>query len=420
MVDDVDRTFRAGCAVVVVVSARRGVTHLLRQALHSFTRPAADTLVRTLRHRHPDLPAEGRRWLTRAQSDWARLSVTVSPAEEDRWLSLGERLAAHWMEARLRRRGLPAVAIESDALGVITDGRFGAARIDLERSRRPVRRRLVGLLAQGKIPVVTGYFGADSRGRVTTLGPGGSDYSATALSALLPAKRVDLVKSRFSILTADPAVVPAARPVRHVSYLQAEELAQFGASVLHPAAMEPARQAQVPIRVRTLGDPAQVTVIDGSPGGAEVWSVAWLGPFLLARLEVPGGRARPSVARRLLEELEVRGVSVAGVSTSQSTIQLLLDPSARRPARTALTRAAIGGRAELRPLVRVSVVTLLGRNAPRALSRLPPELLSASFAVEASPRSVSIVLPASWTARGCRVLHRLFVEPRAPLGQRNT
>ena len=312
------------------------------------------------------------------------------------------------------------MAVESDALGLTTDGRFGAARIDLERSRPGVRRHLIRLVAQGTIPVVTGYFGEDSRGRVTTLGPGGSDYSATALSALLGAKRVDLVKSRYAILTADPAVVPHARPIRHLSYSEAEELSQFGASVLHPAAIEPARRARVPIQVRTLGDPSRVTVIDQSPGGAAARSVSWLGPFLYARAGVPGGRARPGVVRRLFEELETRGTTLSGISSTPSEVRLLLDLAAgTTPSRAGLARATVGLGAEITPPVRVSVVTLLGRNAYRSLARLPPEILRASLAVDVSPRSVSFVLPSSWTARGCRLLHRLFVEPGAPPGQRN-
>ena len=125
------------------------------------------------------------------------------------------------------------------------------------------------------------------------LGRGGSDYSASAIGAILHAARVELVKRYVPILTADPRHVVGARPIDHLSYEEAEELAQFGARVLHPLTIEPARQAGVELWVRSQEHPDVLTTIAATDSEHHTRAVTLLRPLRLLRLRVPGGRQRP-------------------------------------------------------------------------------------------------------------------------------
>ncbi len=264
------RSLRAGGRrLIVVVSARAGVTDRLVAAVRDPTDAGAHArTVAILRRGHPNGGAAlDRRFgeLARAFA-WSERRDRLDAAAVDRILAFGERLSVDWVVPELRRRQIPAAGFDTSALGLWTDGRHGAGTILLDRSRAPVRARLLASLRRGDVPVVTGYFGRGADGAPVTLGRGGSDYVASAVGAIVGAEFVELVKREASVLTADPAEVPAARPVRTLTYEEAEELAEFGARVLHPMTVEPARVAGTELRVRSLRDPREATVVGRSRG----------------------------------------------------------------------------------------------------------------------------------------------------------
>lgn len=418
---DPDRVRRAiasvrheGRPVVVVVSARAGVTDRLRSLIQDGNgRPDPARVARDLERQHPGLPASGRRALRRVEA----LAATVPhlraapPALSDEILSQGERLAAHWFAAHLAAHGIPAEAVEADRLGLITENNYGGSRILLTRSRRAVRARLNRRLGAGVVPVVTGFFGRSLEGRVATLGRGGSDYTASALGALLAAERVELVKARVAIATADPHVVPAARQVERLSYDEAEEVAQFGARVLHPITIEPVREASVELRVTALSDGAHRTTISRRPG-ARHRVVTRLGPLRLISVRIAGGRQRPGllaeIGRRLLEV----HVTLAAVVTTEAVLGLLVDPAEARRARRALVPFAAANGAVLGKPVAVSLVSVVGEGVLREVGRVPARILRGSAGLLATARSISIVLPDALSTAAVRGLHRAFVEPR--------
>ncbi|HLY77543.1 MAG TPA: hypothetical protein VKT21_06625, partial [Thermoplasmata archaeon] len=184
-------------ALVVVLSAREGVTDLLRSVVASpRARSKHARVLRRIAALHPGLPPPGLRQLDRLRRllDEAERRGKVDPPLADRIVSQGERLAVQWMLPRLEAAGIPSVGIEADHLGIITDNEYGASTILLDRSARLVRLGLARWIRAGRVPVVTGFVGRSLEGRVTTLGRGGSDYTATALGAILGASRVELVK----------------------------------------------------------------------------------------------------------------------------------------------------------------------------------------------------------------------------------
>jgi aspartate kinase len=404
---DVRAALREGAPVVVVVSAREGVTDRLSDALaHPRAVRSHRRLMDEIRRQHPGLPLAGRRQLERL----ARLLSTVEAGAEvdaplsDRVLSQGERLAVHWLAHRLREGGLPASAVEADHLGLTTDNAYGASCILFDRSRVPVRRGLGRILARGEIPIVTGYFGRSLEGRVATLGRGGSDYAAAGLGALLGASRVELVKRHVAVLSADPREVPDARPIPELSYEEAEELAQFGARVLHPLTIEPARAQGIVLRVRSLEDPRVVTTI--APGRADRRNRALtlLRPLRLVRLRVAGGRQRPGIVAEVSHRLAEARVNLVQLYTSSALLCLVLEPPQVLAGLRALAPVTREAAAMVEGPYRVSLVTAIGDGILDDLGRVPADALEGAEGFSATPRALSLAVP---EGRGPAVLRRL-------------
>lgn len=184
--------------------------------------------------------------------------------------SCGELLSAALLAATLRERGVAATALDAAQL-LLTDGHPFAAAPLLPESRERTREGLLPLLREGNLPIVTGFRAAIPAGEVTTLGRGGSDYSATLLGAILPADEVWIWTDVDGILSADPRLVPEARLLPQVSYAEAMELSYFGAKVLHRSAVRPAAQAGIPIRIKNAMNPDGAGTLIGArppgPGG---------------------------------------------------------------------------------------------------------------------------------------------------------
>ncbi|HEX6201782.1 MAG TPA: aspartate kinase, partial [Thermoanaerobaculia bacterium] len=171
-----------------------------------------------------------------------------SPASRDRVLAAGERLAAPVVAAALGHHGVAAVAVDAVRL-LVTDSSFGEAEVDAAASAARVRA-LFARLPAPLVAVVTGFVAADASGRVTTLGRGGSDYTAALLGAFLAAERVEIWTDVDGVCSAEPQAVPEARRLGAVSYELASELAWHGGRVLHPRTMEPLAPLGIPIEVR--------------------------------------------------------------------------------------------------------------------------------------------------------------------------
>lgn len=193
-----------------------------------------------------------------------------TPRTLDYLASFGERMSARIVAAHLVSIGVDARALDAWDAGLVTDNRFGGAR-PLPDSEAKIRAALQPLLggqteapptagagrpretapaAPPRVPVVTGYIGKDSAGNVTTLGRGGSDFSAAIFGAALSAEEIEIWTDVDGVMTADPRIVKNARFIHTLSFAEAAELAFFGAKVLHPATMIPAVQKNIPIRVK--------------------------------------------------------------------------------------------------------------------------------------------------------------------------
>ena len=179
---------------------------------------------------------------------------SVPDDARDAFLAHGERISVAVAAAVLAARKLPAVAF--DARDVVkTDDAFGRARPDTREIGKRASQALAPLLAEGRIPVLGGFIGASPDGRTTTLGRGGSDYTAALLGAALNASVVEIWTDVDGMMTTDPRVVRGARVIDAISFDEASELAYFGARVLHPMTLAPAIEEDIPVRVRNSRRP---------------------------------------------------------------------------------------------------------------------------------------------------------------------
>ncbi|HLN51402.1 MAG TPA: aspartate kinase [Thermoplasmata archaeon] len=400
-------------SVVVVVSARERVTDLLLEALsHPRSRERHARILEEMRRRHPRMPPDGRRRLDRLRQLLSQLERAGAPDAplSDRVLSQGERLAVHWLSARLRESGLPAVPVEADHLGLTTDNAYGASCILFDESRVAVRRGLGRILDRGDLPIVTGYFGRSLEGRVATLGRGGSDYAAAGIGALLGSTHVELVKRHVAVLSADPSEVPGARSLPELSYEEAEELAQFGARVLHPLTIQPARAYRIVVKVRSLEDPSVVTTIGPGRAGRHNRAITVLRPLRLLRLRVPGGRQRPGIVAEVAHELAVAGVNVVQLFTSSALLCLVLAPESVAAARKALAPMTRGAAAVVEGPFRIALVTAIGDGILDDLDRLPAAAVRGAEGFSATPRALSLAVPEARSRAVVRALHRALVR----------
>jgi aspartokinase/homoserine dehydrogenase 1 len=178
----------------------------------------------------------------------------LTPRSLDAISSLGERLSAPMVAGALSELGTPSEPVESTEL-IVTDSSHGGADPRMDRTRERSEARLRPLLAESVVPVVTGFIGATQDGVLTTLGRGGSDYSATILGAALGAGEVIIWTDVDGVMTADPRLVPDARTIPEISYREATELAYFGAKVLHPKTLHAVAQAGIPVWIRNSFTP---------------------------------------------------------------------------------------------------------------------------------------------------------------------
>jgi aspartate kinase len=241
--------------------------------------------------------------------------VAVPARDEDLLASCGEIVSSVVFSQSLRREGVAdVVAMTGYQAGILTDGRHGEARI-VRLDPAPVER----VLARGGVPVITGFQGITESGDITTLGRGGSDTTAAALGAALNADEVAIFTDVAGVMTADPRIVPEARTLSRINYDETFELVSLGARVLHPRAVEIARQASVPLRVLSTFAPGAGTLI--GPGSGQLvdrWQrrdrsdtvVGVTARLGLANVETQAAARGPVTPRELFARLAEAGISV--------------------------------------------------------------------------------------------------------------
>jgi aspartate kinase len=260
----------------------------------------------------------------------------LTPRTLDAISSLGERLSAPMVAGGLRELGLLSEAVEATEL-IVTDAFHGGAEPQMELTRERSEARLRPLLERGIVPVVTGFIGATPEGRLTTLGRGGSDYSATILGGAMNADEVIIWTDVDGVLTADPRLVAEARTIPVISYREAAELAYFGAKVLHPKTLKPVMQAAIPVWIRNSFAPekpgTKITPEGRSIGGG-VKALTAVRDVALISIGGPGIVGVPAVVGRTFSTTAEVRANVLLISQSSSQNDICFIVSAEDAQRT--------------------------------------------------------------------------------------
>jgi len=408
---------RGGPRPVVVVSAHAGVTELLAAAAAGAAGGGAPGAggpgkgLEGIRIRHRtllrqlELDGELLDRLLRELADVLaaiRSRAALGPAERDFVLSFGERMSSRIVARCLRRMGSEATPVDAFDLGLTSDSNHGRAR-PLPGVGRALRSALGGVPG---VPVITGFLAVDRRGNLTTLGRNGSDLTASLVGEALGAAEVQYWKLVEAVMTADPELVPDARPLARLSWEEADELARFGARVLHPEAIGPARRAGIPVWLGSVRDPSGPgTRIEGE--GLRAGTLALACRADLAEVEIPDRAGE--AAERLLEGLG--GPAFEGVASRRVE-------GGRRiamPEDAALAAAQSSDGRELRVEAGLASAAAIGAGAGRdRIGRAREILADAGIEARALPlrdpaRSVLFLLPADRLAEGAARLHALLL-----------
>lgn len=246
----------------------------------------------------------------------------VTPKSQDYLLSFGERLATPILCYALKDIAMKAEFLTGKDVGIITDSNYGEAKPLMDTTKLRVSNKISPMLKNGIIPVVTGFVAADQNGNITTLGRGGSDYTATIIASCINADEVWLMTDVDGLMTADPRIVKNARVLKEVSYAEAMEMALFGAKYMHPRALEPILDAGISIRIRNTFNPENsgTLVVKTPTAGAQhiVKSVSVIRNTAL--IDVRGGSmvGAPGTAAKIFNVLGDSKVNIMMISQSPS------------------------------------------------------------------------------------------------------
>jgi len=411
---------------VVVVSALSNVTDQLLETGRLAAKgqlPAANELLQNLQRRHEEVvlqstsPAQAELLRAQLEADFGRLRQIVgnaaaggelTPRLQDHLLSFGEMMASRIVQAAFTHAGLDAVWV--NALDcIVTDAAHTQATPLWEETDEKLRSELLPLLAANRIPMLGGFIGTTLDGIPTTLGRGGSDFTASIVGAAVQAGRIEIWTDVDGILTTDPKLCPEARRVPTMSFEEAADLAYFGARMLHPAAITPAMRKNIPVWVLNSRNPegkgteivahppeeCSIKAITAKKGVTvvDVQAVRWFAPELL---------------REIFEVFERHQYGMDFLSASRGSLSLLVTST------DALPRIA----EELKGLATVrweSEKVLLCLRQPEIASqvfRALSEVDLRMFCQGASERNISFLVDEAQAEDSLRKLHRLFFQSR--------
>ena len=421
---------------LVVVSAMAGVTDRLvglKSASKGKERAAAEAALDDLEGRHRSaldglaIPESERRACAVAIEEEMRrcrelslgisLLEEVSPRTSDALLAVGELICSRLVAAALRAGGTEAVWIDPREI-LATDRVHGAALADEKETAVRVAAHVAPHLAAGRTVVTGGFVGAAPDGSTTTLGRGGSDYSAALFGAALhdigrDVGRIEIWTDVDGILTADPRVVPGARLVPEVSYPEAAELAFFGAKVLHPATIRPAVARDIPVAVKNTFRPeCPGTVVRRDVVGSGVRAVAMRSGVTALFVGSPRMLLAHGYAAKVFSVFEKHGVPVDVIATSEVSISITVDEKASLEG----VVRDLSEFAEVSILKHLAVVSVVGK-ALRSTAGVAVRIFGAVGDVNvvlisqgASDTNVTFVVDGKDAPEALRRLHREFFE----------
>src|SRR5213593_2209564 len=251
----------------------------------------------------------------------------ITPRARDKVMAIGEKLSSVLFAYSMMMRALPGEHIDSEEV-VITDSRFGEASPLMEETRDAARRVLLPLIERNLIPVMGGFIGRTGDGATTTLGRGGSDYSAAIVGAAVGAEEIQIWTDVDGMMTCDPRLIPGARIIERISYVEAAELAWFGAKVLHPKTIAPAVERNIPVRVlntHNVASPGTLVSAEGDHRDAGPRAVAVKRGVSVVHMTSSRMLGAYGFLAKLFAVFEELQVSVDLITTSEVSVSVTVD-----------------------------------------------------------------------------------------------
>ena len=305
----------------------------------------------------------------------------LTPKSRDYVLSFGERLSTSIVWGTLRDLGLNAQYYTGKDVGIVTDSNFGEASPLMNVTKHQVKEKIEPLLEKGIVPVVTGYIAATQDGVNTTLGRGGSDYTATIIGAALDVDEVWIWTDVDGLMTSDPKIVSSAKKMPELSFQEATEMTIFGARAMHPRALEPAMEENIPVRIRNVFNPENLGTLiveeQRIKPGDIVKAITLVKDVALVNVSGAGMIGAPGTAAKVFDVLGRENINILMISqsVSEANISFMIQRKLLERTVNALEIALLG-----RGLIRevtaeddVCVVAVVGagmRGTPGVASRI--------------------------------------------------
>ena len=426
--------------VVVVTSALSGVTDLLLK-MSSGNLTAITSGAEEMRKRHNEIAnaliseipnreramAEVNKLVDQITNLCQAIAVLgeTTPRIMDTIASAGERMCIHILAAAVQSKGFAAEPVESTRL-IRTDNLYSDAHPDFVKTKELTCAVLEPILSKGIIPIITGFLALGKNGNITTLGRGGSDYSAAILGAALPADDVWIYTDVDGVMTSDPRLVPDATTVPICSYREIAELAYFGAKVLHPKTIRPVIEAGIGLRVCNTFNPGHAGTRIVSELNAQtgiIKAITIIKNLQLITIEGRGMLGVPGVAARAFESVAKTGASVPLITqaSSEQSICFAVPTSSANEVIEQLN-GTFKEEIKRRDIDRVwatsevGIVTVVGEGmkatpgvAGRVFSALGDQGVNVvAIAQGSSEVSISLVVNSTQTQQALLVLHKLI------------
>ncbi|WP_276485000.1 bifunctional aspartate kinase/homoserine dehydrogenase I [Paraflavitalea pollutisoli] len=350
----------------------------------------------------------------------------LSDRTRDRIVSFGELISSQIVAARLKALGADVVWKDSREL-ILTDSNYGYAAVDFTLTDFNIRTYFAE--AKESLFILPGFIAANAEGLTTTLGRGGSDYTAAILAGALEARVLEIWTDVSGMMTADPRLVPHAKALPHISYQEAMELSHFGAKVIYPPTIQPVMKKSIPVWIKNTFEPqAHGTVIENEVvkrNGNNIRGITSINKIALLSLEGSGMVGIPGFSKRLFEALAARQINVILITqgSSEHSICVGVDEAYANDARKAVDQA-FGYEIEtgkVEPLIveaGLSIVALVGDNM-KSHPGVSGKMFGAigrngvnirAIAQGSSERNISAVIAAADVKKAINVLHEEFFE----------
>lgn len=251
----------------------------------------------------------------------------ITPRAKDKVVAIGEKLSSVLFAYSMMMRALPGVHVDSEEV-VVTDARFGEANPLMDETRAAAARVLLPNVERRHIPVMGGFIGRTRDGATTTLGRGGSDYSAAIVGAAVGAEEIQIWTDVDGMMTCDPRLIPGARVIDRISYTEAAELAWFGAKVLHPKTIAPAVELEIPVRVlntHNVASPGTLVTKDGDQRDSGPRAVAVKRGVSVVHMTSSKMLGATGFLARLFAVFGELQVSVDLITTSEVSVSVTVD-----------------------------------------------------------------------------------------------